>query len=150
MFETIKTRLRPHIQKVFSAQASPHEIALGFAVGTFVELLPVFGVKTLLSLLLARMIKRINRPAMFGAVAMWNSFLILPIYGLSYQLGATLFGAPACNAPLTVPKPLYSGMDCFALVFLPGLLVVAVAITVFTYVALRLLLAGYQRRRQIA
>ncbi|MCA9365883.1 DUF2062 domain-containing protein, partial [Candidatus Kaiserbacteria bacterium] len=70
---------------------SPHGIALGLAVGTFIALLPSFGFSALLALGFIFIFPKINRPTVFIAIMIWNPVVQIPIYAISYQLGSILF-----------------------------------------------------------
>ncbi len=142
MLIALRDKLVSSLNRLLKAEATPHEIALGFAIGTFTELLPAFGIKTLLSLGAAATIKSVNRVALFAALAIWNSLFVIPIYGLSFALGTRLFQLPGCAGVL---DPFDASLDCFIRIFLPSTILVGMAIACTTYLLLRILLARYQR-----
>lgn len=129
----IKEKVQTHIRGLLFAQASPHEVALGFAVGTFIEILPLYGLKTLLSLLLASRVKKINKAALLSALAIWNSLFLIPIYSLSVKLGNYVFNLPGCPVGEEVQQ---SGLSCFVFSFIPGVLLMAAIMAVLMYITI--------------
>ena len=64
MYSLIKLRksLLGSIRKLLSLRASPHQIALGFAIGVFIGIFPTFGLGGLVIIALAAL-SRFNVPA---------------------------------------------------------------------------------------
>ena len=60
------TWLRAQLAKLHAIEDTPHAIAFGFAIGMFSGFIPLFGVKTLLSILTAGLC-RSNKVAAFVA-----------------------------------------------------------------------------------
>jgi len=141
----IKEKVQTHIRGLLSTQASPHEVALGFAVGTFIEILPLYGLKTILSLLLAARIKQINKVALFSAITIWNSLFLIPIYSLSVKLGNFVFGHPGCPVGEEVQQ---SGLSCFMFSFFPGVLLMAAIMAGLMYITLWGGITIYQGRKR--
>lgn len=72
--------------KIYSARGSAHEIALGAAIGAFWGVFPTFGLSTILSLLLYKLIRFNIVAAISGAFIsnpLTSPFLLL----LSYKVG---------------------------------------------------------------
>ena len=104
--------LRKQIERLHALTDSPHSIALGFALGTFLGFLPLFGIKTLLSIALA-WIFRSNRIAAIIGVTLHD--LLLPftplLLRLEYQMGYWLLSRPHQFAPdLELKHPSFSGI----------------------------------------
>jgi len=79
---------------------SPHDIALGVAVGVFICVLPVYGLHTILAVLAAVLIKQTNKFAILAG----TSFSIPPtvpfITWAGYELGRLALGGdypPFCR-----------------------------------------------------
>ena len=143
MSKTIKNRVKERVSSLLDPDATPHQIAMSFAVGTFIEILPAFGLKTLISVGVLSAFRSMNRLALLAAIALWNSFLIAPIYGMSYALGIKFLKAPGCGSAF---NPLQAPPDCLLKIFLPSTLVVGLAIAIVTYAVLRLLISVRLRR----
>ena len=74
------------------AAATPHDIALGFACGTFWCVLPTPGLSILLALATAGLI-RMSRLSLVASVIVWNPLFVLPVYPtLAIPLGALIVG----------------------------------------------------------
>jgi uncharacterized protein (DUF2062 family) len=89
--------LHPRIllRYVLSQDDTPHHIALGTAIGTFVGLSPTPGVQMLLVLAiyyLCRPVFTFNRPAGLAAVYISNPLTTVPFAWISYQVGRLFVG----------------------------------------------------------
>ena len=91
--EKLKKFLKHHFHEIVKIKKSPQEIALGFAIGSFIVLLPTPGFSILIGLLIMLLFTRINKFSLFAAMAVWNPLTLVPIYWLSYRIGDILFGA---------------------------------------------------------
>lgn len=74
------------------ADDTPHQIALGVAVGTWVAFLPLIGIQTILSVSLAAAL-RANKAVCFPIVWITNPLTAAPIYGTFWKLGSWLTGS---------------------------------------------------------
>lgn len=116
---------------------SKHEVAAGLALGLFIGFTPTMGVQFFLTVLAAYFL-RVNIPVALAGVLVTNPVTAPIIYPLEYQIGIFLAG-PAEPAQLEGgkliaflghAKPLWAGS-----------LVVAIAMAVAGYGAVRLLWA---------
>jgi len=82
-----------------NSDAPPHTLALSFALGTLISLAPTPGLNTILSLLLMNLFRHLPRVGIMAAMAVWNVFVVTPMYALGYQLGVFLFGDTAVAQP---------------------------------------------------
>jgi uncharacterized protein (DUF2062 family) len=74
--------------------ASPHRIALGFAVGVFVVFTPFLGLQLIICVLLAWMLRGSILAAILGSLV-GNPLTYPPIWIATYSLGAILLGSSA-------------------------------------------------------
>lgn len=90
--------LKTIYERFLKIRGSPHEIALGFAVGVFVGCLPYLGLQTLMALLLAAGLKGNKIAAVIG---IWISNPITApfLYGLTYYVGVYFFPTRRCFVP---------------------------------------------------
>lgn len=117
---------------------SPTALAFGVALGTFLALLPTFGMSAFIALGLLPFLKRINKPAVFIAIIFWNPIVQIPIYAASLQLGSLIFaGAPVVHYDLDVISHLYT----FTRRFLVGHLIMTASLTAVSF-ALTYLIAS--------
>lgn len=86
---TILKRLKINFLKIYHARGSVHEIALGAAIGAFWGVFPTFGLSTILSFLLFKVL-RFNLPAALSAAFISNPLTSPFLLMSSYQVG-TLF-----------------------------------------------------------
>jgi uncharacterized protein (DUF2062 family) len=85
----ILRRLKINFLKIYYARGSVHEIALGAAIGAFWGVFPTFGLSTILSLLLYKML-RFNLPAALSAAFISNPLTSPFLLMISYKVG-TIF-----------------------------------------------------------
>ena len=74
------------VHRVLHTEDSPHAIALGAGIATFVSILPIMGVQTVVALGLAAL-ARANKAICDPFVAITNPLTALPIYGACLRLG---------------------------------------------------------------
>lgn len=72
------------------ATESPSKLALAFAVGTLTAFLPLIIVDTFLTLFILARFRQLNKVAVFGARAIWNDFVVVPLYVPGFKLGQFL------------------------------------------------------------
>lgn len=73
------------------SNATPSSIALGFATGTLIAILPTPGFGIFIALLLALIFKNINKIGIIAAFSVWNPLILVPTYWLCYLLGDSVF-----------------------------------------------------------
>ncbi|MBU0979625.1 MAG: DUF2062 domain-containing protein [Nanoarchaeota archaeon] len=136
-------RLKWHFHEVLKTKKSAHSIALGFAIGTFIAVLPTFGFGLLVGFLIILIFKRVNKFSLIGAFIIWNPLTLALLYYLSYELGNLLFGPkPLVNIDLTIFEQAYH----FTLRFLVGNAILAVIFAVTSYFLVRKIVMSYQKR----
>jgi uncharacterized protein len=153
MLAETREKWKRYFKRVFSLGTDPHEIAIGFAIGTFIAIIPSPGVSWLLCLIAIFLYPKMNKVSLVGALVVWNPLTMVPFYLLSYPLGALILGGAAANVTV-------SGLEneSFWQVFsqgwgvlgryLLGNLLIAVAVSVLCYVAMRAIVIVYQRRKE--
>lgn len=121
--------LKTKANALLKADASANNQALGFALGTFISLLPTPGFNFALALLLASWF-RLHKATVLVSLAVWNVFVTAPLFALSYKLGNMLFPAPATAS---VASQWQAQVISFVQGFLVGNLIIAVGITAVSY-----------------
>lgn len=133
------------VTALLNAEASAQNQALGFAVGTFISLLPTPGFNFALALLLASWF-RLHKATVLLSLAIWNVFVTAPFFALSYRLGNWLFPAPATAS---VTAQWQAQAISFVQGFLVGNLIVAGVVTAVSYtIVLSILWLLRQKRRK--
>lgn len=82
--------VRRVLRRLLSLNDSAHHIALSFGIGVLIGFVPVLGVQTVLSLTGAWLF-RLNAVAVVTGSLVTNPLTFLPLYGLSFQVGAWVF-----------------------------------------------------------
>jgi uncharacterized protein len=83
--------LRLGMHRLSRLRASPHEIALGCAIGAFISITPLLGVQTLLALLLAALL-RASLPAAIVGTFLGNPLSWPLIWISTYATGLQMIG----------------------------------------------------------
>ncbi|MCA9497503.1 MAG: DUF2062 domain-containing protein, partial [Nanoarchaeota archaeon] len=85
-------KLKNHFLEILKLKTSPHEIALGFAIGTFIEILPTFfGIDYMLALIIILIYPKISKISLFGALLILNFIILTPIHLLNYYIGNLIY-----------------------------------------------------------
>jgi len=91
----MRARFRRHFNRLLIIQDTPHSVATGATVGFTLGFTPLFGMKTLLALLVAALL-RVNKVAAVIAVSLHD--LVFPlwpvIYRAEYDIGFWLLHHP--------------------------------------------------------
>nr|WKN36368.1 DUF2062 domain-containing protein [Tunicatimonas sp. TK19036] len=93
--QNIKGKLQHFIQRLSQPQTTPQAVALSFALGTLIAILPTPGFGIFVGILLTLLFKSLSKVAMVISITFWNPLLQVPVYYASYLLGSMLLGQPA-------------------------------------------------------
>ncbi|TVR42613.1 MAG: DUF2062 domain-containing protein [Planctomycetota bacterium] len=85
---------RRFLRSILIINDTPHRVALGVAIGTFITYLPMVGIQMMLSAGLA-LLTRANVAATVPPVWITNPITIIPIYLFLHWLGNLFVGGPA-------------------------------------------------------
>ncbi len=91
----MRTRVHGHCERLLLIRDTPQSIALGAAIGILLGFTPLFGLKTLLALLLAALL-RVNKISAVVAVSLYDLFFPLwpVLFRLEFALGYWLVHEP--------------------------------------------------------
>lgn len=138
-------RLKQELQAMLQADASPQQLAKGFAVGTFISILPIPGLDFLLAALILALFKQMNKMAIFSAFAVWNTLVVAPLYMLCGKLGALVFALrPIMAFDLVFGTQLNETVKYFVV----GNLMMAVSLTAVSYLLVKTAVAHQQNQRR--
>ncbi|MEO0988630.1 MAG: DUF2062 domain-containing protein [Cyanobacteria bacterium J06639_14] len=89
-----RRRLRYFYLRFVRMRGSPQEISRGIAAGVFAGLFPLFGLQTIIGVVIAAVIRG-NK--IMAAAATWisNPFTYVPIYFFNYRVGRLILGNQA-------------------------------------------------------
>jgi hypothetical protein len=102
-FAGMKPDLRGTARRLVNLRASPHEIALGCALGAFVSITPLLGVQTLLAMILAFAL-RASVPAAMVGTFVGNPLSWPFIWVSTYLTGLQMIGLEGSFDPSAVQR----------------------------------------------
>jgi len=137
--------VRVELRKSFVERHTPEEIAGSFAVGTFVTALPTLGTGLAVLAAIAYVSEKVNRIALFAAVLVFNPAVKSGVYAASFTVGVSILG-PVEGVSLEGISPATAGPSALARLLL-GNLLLAVALTVPSYFAVRRFAVAYRTDR---
>ena len=140
----LKNKIKHHFHEVLRTKNSDHEIALGFAVGTFLEIFfLVPGLGLLISILVLLIYSRLSKYALLFALLFWNVLFIAPLYILSYHVGNLIFDvSPAVDLDASFPVHILS----LSRRFLIGHLIVSSVFSILIYFIAKWIIKNYRSR----
>jgi uncharacterized protein len=139
-----KKKLREHFREVIEVKTTPHGIALGFAIGTVIAVLPTFGLGALVGLLIVLIFKRISKISLFLAFAFWNPLILIPLTGLSYFIGNFLLqGEPVIKFKIEIINYAF----IYTRRFLVGNLIVSTTAAILSYFIVLFLVKKYKKKQ---
>lgn len=100
--------LRQVWHSIISLHGSPHDIALGTAIGLIVAFSPTMGIQMVLAAVVAT-IFRASRAAAIVPVWITNPVTAVPVYGFCYWLGAFFWEGPPVAEVLQTLRKVTSG-----------------------------------------
>jgi len=144
MTKKIIKRIKEYLSEVIRIKTSPHSIALGFAIGTFIAILPTLGFTYLIATIVMLVYAKESKIALFGALLLWNPFVLFPVYTLSYRLGDFILS----GFPEVYPLQVIGQFRYTTLRFLIGNFIIAMLFSVTSYFILRKIVS-YSRKTKI-
>jgi uncharacterized protein len=103
-YNRMVTMARQLYDRLIRIRGTPHEIAMGMALGLYIGMTPLMGVHIVVAVFFAMLLKW-NKLA--AAIGVWvtNPVTALPIYGINYVVGAHVTGV---TRPLRLGEPGFS------------------------------------------
>jgi uncharacterized protein (DUF2062 family) len=89
--DVLQRRLRPLYLGVRELRGSPHELALGMAIGILIGIMPIVPFHMIAAVTLAILLKASKITAV-GATWICNPVTVYPIYNYCYKIGTTILG----------------------------------------------------------
>lgn len=151
-------------RKVLHTNDTPHAVALGTGIATFVALLPLIGFQTVIAVALAAVF-RANKAICVPIVWITNPFTLVPIYGMCFKLGHVVRGRSAGHASTNVLsefelqqsmslfelgfwKDLFSRLVGYSVELWIGCAIIGVVFGIASYVTARWGVTTYRERRR--
>ncbi len=145
MLKKLIKQTKKHFREVIKIKKSPHSIALGFAVGTFISILPTPGFNIFIGILITLIFPQINKISLFGSMLLWNPATAAFIYPTSYKIGQFIFkDLPIIEYNITF----FHKAFIFTRKFLVGNLILATTVSSLSYALVRMIAQNYQDIRK--
>ncbi|MFH1199414.1 MAG: DUF2062 domain-containing protein [Candidatus Omnitrophota bacterium] len=87
----MRRKLRKLLVKLFKLNNTPHEIALGIAIGVFIAIMPLYGLHTIIVIVAALLVRRSNKIAMFLGTNISLPPSVPFITWTGYEIGRFIF-----------------------------------------------------------
>ena len=144
MIRRLKDKIKKHLKEIAELKTSPHSIAMGFALGTLVAILPTFGLGVFIGLALLLVFKKVSKVSMMISFVVWNPLVLALMYPLDYAVGNYVL----LNFPARMYKvELLNRIFFYSRRFLVGSVINAVIISVICYVLVLYFAYRYQRKK---
>lgn len=137
-------KLKRHFLEVLRTKTSDHSVAMGFAVGSFVAILPTPGLSILMGFAIVAIFKTINKYALFLAMVVWNIWTLAPIYWASYEIGEAIFGDAD---KITFEVQEWDQVFDYSLRFLVGNLFLSIPISALSYFVVKTAVRRFKLKR---
>ena len=134
------------LHKLIHNESSPASVALGFALGTFIAILPTPGFGLFVGLAFTFLFKSINRVSLIVSMTLWNPLVLVPLYYASYLLGSFLLSKPI---DFSYEPTLYDLLYEYSSSFLLGDFILASVFTLISYVLVYRAVAAFHRKKQL-
>lgn len=136
-------RVRAEIDRSFSEEYTPHQVATSFSIGVFITMLPTLGVGLALFVAIAYLSDWINKVSLFASVLVFNPVVKWGVYAGSLALGFFLLGPVEVETGGSVAA---EGGQAVLIRLLVGNLILAVVATIAGYVVVYRLARRYRER----
>lgn len=143
VIKKFKRRFKEHFDEVLRTKRGLRSIAIGFAIGTFITILPTPGFNILLGLLIILIFPKVSKYALFTAFFVFNGIVKTPIY-----IGAIYFGKLILNDGFKIiwDGSILNTTMMLSKPFIIGILILDAIITVLSYHAAYHTVKIYRRR----
>lgn len=134
--------IKDHLKEVSRIKKAPHSVAGGFALGTFISILPTFGFGILIGLLLLLFFKKISKISLLVSFAVWNPLILATVYPVSYIVGNAILSESTAEVGI-INKILSSPKS-----FLLGSFISAIVVSIISYLFVFSMAHHYQKIRR--
>jgi uncharacterized protein len=143
-------KLKKTYMKLVHINASPQQIAMGFAVGAFIGVFPTFGLGWFLAIGLSFIFGLNFVSTIIGSVVIMNPITSPFFWSLSAFVGSFFFGKePTYILKIIKAEGFFHSLNEIALIYLIGNIVVSTLTSVFFYFAVKLLVVYYRARKNL-
>lgn len=143
-FKVLNYRLKRFLVEISTSKVSTHNLAFGFALGSFIAILPTPGFGILICIVLIYLFKRINATSILFPFAVWNPLVLAPLYILSYKIGDWIFVA---KATVESDYTYINKIILFCQTYLVGNVIIAVLLSSISYFVIFHITELYKQRK---
>ncbi len=119
-----------YFHKIAMTKVSPHSIAIGFAIGSFISILPTPGFNLFIGFLILLAYPKISKYSLFGSMALLNPLVVSPFYYLSIKIGNYVFGsAPIAKYDVVILNQIHQ----FSQNILFGTFIISLVFSIVSY-----------------
>lgn len=143
MLKDYRKKIKKHLEEVIKIKDSPRAIALGFAIGTAIALLPTLGLGIFIGLGIVLIFKKISKISLFASFVVWNIAILALLVPVEYKLGNFLLK----NVPTTAYKiEILNRIFVYSRGYLLGNIIITVIFTTLSYLIIYYLAKKYQKQ----
>ncbi len=138
----MKQKIKRYFYDIAKIKTTPHSIALGFAIGTFIGILPTPGFSIILAVIILSIFKNVSKISLFAALLLFNPIVNIPFNILSFKFGDFIFK----NSPIQeLSIPLFSKIYYFTRRYLVGNIIISSSISILGYFCIKLVVTKIQK-----
>ena len=139
-------KIKQHFKNVIKAKKSPSSIALGFAIGTFIAMLPTFSFGFVFGIIVLFIWPKVNKFTLMSSFLIWNIFTLAPFYALGYKIGDLIFG----SSPVSIFKiELINKVFDLTRRLLVGNAIIGIIISISLYYIIKSLVILYRKKHSL-
>lgn len=138
-----RDNIKDYFKKIKTAEVSNHELALGFAIGTFIAILPTPGFGIFIAIFLAYLFRKINKPSILLSFVVWNPLFMSPVHFFSYKIGNLITHD---ELEQSAAQSLINQIMNFGKEYLFGNFILAVILSVISYFIIFQIVAYLKKR----
>lgn len=139
------TRVRRAVRASLTEDYTPHQVAMSFAVGTFVCMLPTLGVGLAFFVVLSFVFSSLNKLALFASAVIFNPMLKTGVWVVSLATGFLVLGSVDGFVAGDVPTLSDGTAIVLRLVF--GSVLLAVPTSILAYAGMYRVVVAYERKQ---
>ena len=133
-------KIKQHFKEVLRIKTSPHSIAIGFAIGTFLAIFPTLYLAIIPAIIITLIFKKISKIALFAAFVIWSPPVMLSLFPFFYIIGDWIL------QDIILESQILS----YPLNFVVGSTIFAIFAATISYILVFYSARLYQQRKRIA
>jgi len=142
MLKKLSNKINKYLEEAMKIDPSPRSIATGFALGTFIAILPTFGLGAFIGLFIVFLFKKINKVFLLVSFVVWNPFILALLIPVEYSIGDYLLvGVPIRKYKFEILNQLF----LYSRRFLLGNFILAVVASLASYFLVLYLAQRYKK-----